>query len=80
MDAEGREVPSGLIMTVLGKEELIEHEVAELSKEIGILGRHLKESGCVRVAVYLPNNVEFLLAIFGMLDNNKNMVGRKKLR
>jgi acyl-CoA synthetase (AMP-forming)/AMP-acid ligase II len=52
-------------MTVLGKEELIEHEVAELSKEIQILGRHLKESGCRRVVIYLPNNVEYLLTIFG---------------
>lgn len=65
-DADGKEIPTGLIMTVLGKEELIEHSVEDLSREIGIIGRHLEESRCSRVAVYLPNNVEYLLSVFGM--------------
>ena len=63
---DGKEIPSGLIMTVLGKEEIVEHEGKALSKEIEILGEHFKESGCKRVAIYLPNSIEFLLAVFGM--------------
>lgn len=66
-DAEGKEIPTGMIMTVLGKEELIEHEIPELSMEMKIIGEHLKERRCKRVAIYLPNNVEYLLTVFGEL-------------
>lgn len=63
---DGKDVPQGLIMTVFGKEEVVEHEVVELSKEIEILGKHLKENGVKKCAVYLPNTVEYLCAVFGM--------------
>lgn len=52
------------IMTVFGKEGVSEHKVEDLSKEIAIVGKHLKDHGAKRVAVYLPNSVEFLGALF----------------
>ncbi|KAK4888434.1 hypothetical protein LTR27_012657 [Elasticomyces elasticus] len=61
---DGKEVPRGLIMTVLGKEEVVEHEIGDISKEIGIMGRHLKDAGVKKVAIYLPNSVEYLSTVF----------------
>lgn len=63
--ADGKEVPAGLIMTVLGKEELDEHSIPELSREIGIMGRNWKATGVKKVAIFLPNSVEYLSAVFG---------------
>ncbi|PIA91411.1 hypothetical protein CB0940_09826 [Cercospora beticola] len=61
---DGKEIPRGLIMTVLGKQEIIEHDVDELSKEIAIIGKHFKDAGVKKVAIYLPNSVEYLSTIF----------------
>lgn len=61
----GENGEKGRIVTVLGKEEVIEHDKEELSKEIEILGKHLKARGVKNVAIYLPNSIEFLSAIFG---------------
>jgi hypothetical protein len=66
-DAEGKTIPAGLIMSVFGKEEVEEHEIAKLSKEINVLGAYWKANGVHRVAIYLPNSAEYLLAIFGEL-------------
>ncbi|ORX97438.1 hypothetical protein BCR34DRAFT_165824 [Clohesyomyces aquaticus] len=55
---------SGRIMTVFGKEDLTEHNIEDFSKEIGIIGKHLQSHGAKRVAIYLPNSVEFLAALF----------------
>ena len=65
-DSEGKEVAKGKILTILGKEEVVEYDVEQLSKEIKILGEHWKGAGVQRVAIYLPNGVEYLLTIFGM--------------
>nr|POE87397.1 hypothetical protein CFP56_29986 [Quercus suber] len=63
--AEGRPaVPKGLILTVLGKEEVVEHEVEDLAREINIMGAEWRAAGVKKVAVYLPNSVEFLMTIF----------------
>ncbi|TKA73796.1 hypothetical protein B0A55_05533 [Friedmanniomyces simplex] len=61
---DGKEVPHGLIMTVLGRDEVVEHDVSDASKEIGILGRHWRGAGVTKVAVYLPNSMEYLSTIF----------------
>ena len=63
--ADGKDIPTGLVMTVLGKEEIVEHDIAALSKEIQIVGQHMKDSGCKSVAIYLPNSIEFLMTVFG---------------
>ena len=67
--ADGKEIPKGLLMTVFGKEELIEHDIDDLSKEIGIIGQHLKKNGAKKVAIYLPNSIEYLQTIFGMTSH-----------
>lgn len=66
---DGKEVPRGIIMTVLGREEVVEHEVGDLSEEIGAMGRHFRQVGVRKVAVYLPNSVEYLLTVFGALKS-----------
>lgn len=55
---------TGKIMTVFGREGVTEHNIAETTKEIGIIGKHLKDHGAKRVAIYLPNSVEFLATLF----------------
>ena len=65
-DADGKPITAGSIMTVLGK-EVVEHNIADITKEINIFGKHLADSGVKRVAIYLPNSVEYLTTIFGML-------------
>jgi acyl-CoA synthetase (AMP-forming)/AMP-acid ligase II len=52
------------IMTVFGKEGVTEHNVQDITKEIAILGKHLQDRGATRVAIYLPNSLEFLAALF----------------
>lgn len=52
------------IMTVFGKEGVTEHSVEGITKEIAIIGKHLKDHGAKRVALYLPNSIEFLAALF----------------
>jgi hypothetical protein len=52
------------ILTVFGKEKVTEHNISEITKEITIIGSSLKKQGTSRVAIYLPNSVEFLTALF----------------
>jgi hypothetical protein len=53
------------ILTVLGKAEITDHSIPELTKEISVVGGYIHKHGGSRVAIYLPNSVEFLSAIFG---------------
>jgi hypothetical protein len=53
------------IVTVLGQ-LVVEHEIDDLSREISVLGSYLQKHGTKRVAVYLPNSIELLTAVFGM--------------
>lgn len=62
---QGKQVPKGAIMSVFGKEEVVEHEYDQMSREINVLGKHLKDAGVSKVAIYMPNSLEYLLAIFG---------------
>jgi len=53
------------ILTVMGRQEIIEHPINGITKEIMIVGEHIKKIGGSRVALYLPNSIEFLTAVFG---------------
>ncbi|KZM19088.1 uncharacterized protein EKO05_0010236 [Ascochyta rabiei] len=64
LDKKASSTGTATLMTVLGTEALAEHDVAGISKEIAILGAHLHEHGARRVAVYLPNSLEFLALLF----------------
>lgn len=52
------------LVTVFGKQDIINHSIADITKEISIVGKHLQDHGAKRVAIYLPNSVEFLAALF----------------
>lgn len=67
VDIEGRPVDKpGKILTVLGKEEIIEHSFGKLTAELNAVGQHIQGHGGSRVAIYLPNSVELLLSLFGL--------------
>lgn len=57
--------PASSIMTIYGKDALVEHDLVEITKSINIIGKHLQKAGAAKVAIYLPNSVEYLAAIFG---------------
>lgn len=57
-------VEQGKILTVLGKEEVIEHSISDITKEIAVIGAHIGKHRGTRVAIYLPNSIEFLAALF----------------
>ncbi|EDU44109.1 CaiC Acyl-CoA synthetase AMP-forming AMP-acid ligase II [Pyrenophora tritici-repentis] len=52
------------IMTVFGKEGVTEHKVEDITREIAIIGKHLQDRSAKKVAVYLPNSLEFLAVLF----------------
>ncbi len=53
------------ISTVLGKEEIIEHDMGDLCREINVIGKWIHRHGGHRVALYMPNSIEFLITVFG---------------
>ncbi|KAI7332739.1 acetyl-CoA synthetase-like protein, partial [Hortaea werneckii] len=72
-DVDGKTISSGSIMTVLGK-EVVEHNIADITKEVNVLGKHFADSGAKRVAIYLPNSVEYLTTIFACAFNGLSPV------
>ena len=65
---DGKVIPRGLVMTVLGREEVVEEDLEELTRQIGVMGQAWREAGVEKVAVYLPNSMEYLLTIFGACE------------
>ncbi|KAL8894487.1 MAG: hypothetical protein Q9192_004283 [Flavoplaca navasiana] len=64
VDDEGKSTGEpGKIYTVLGKEGVTEHILAEVTKEINAIGEYLKQHGAKRVAIYVPNSMEFLVTL-----------------
>ena len=57
----------GKILSVLGKEEVIEFSFEKLTSEIIAVGQHVQKHGGKRVAIYLTNSVEFFVSLFGMI-------------
>lgn len=57
--------PAAVIMTVHGKEAAHDHDLAHITRAINIIGDALRSAGGSRVAIYLPNSVEYLAAVFG---------------
>ncbi|KAK9426521.1 hypothetical protein SUNI508_00048 [Seiridium unicorne] len=54
----------GRILTVQGREKVIEHKLGEITRAINLLGQHISQQGGSKVAIYLPNSVEFLATLF----------------
>ncbi|KAG6119991.1 hypothetical protein E4U13_007056 [Claviceps humidiphila] len=55
---------TGRLLTVLGSENVIEHKMADINRQINIIGRYLEEQGSIKVAIYLPNSIELLITLF----------------
>ncbi|EHK27225.1 uncharacterized protein TRIVIDRAFT_73161 [Trichoderma virens Gv29-8] len=53
----------GKLLTVLGSENVIEHRLEDITRQINLIGHHIAEQGGIRVAIYLPNSVEFLVTV-----------------
>ena len=56
----------GKIITVLGKQKVIEHDLDDLTLGINVIGRYIQESNGQCAAICLSNSTELLLSIFGM--------------
>ncbi|KIV92299.1 hypothetical protein PV10_06751 [Exophiala mesophila] len=54
----------GKIQTVLGRERIIDHDFADLTLDINVIGQHIKRNNGQSVAVCLSNSVELLSSIF----------------
>ncbi|KAI9725084.1 MAG: hypothetical protein M1812_000360 [Candelaria pacifica] len=54
----------GKIVTVLGNEEVVHHDLDEITQEINIIGGYIEQQGIKHVAIYLPNSIELIAAIF----------------
>lgn len=66
IDSEGKPVGTpGKIISVLGKEEVIDHPASEITQDINSLGQFLKSHEGHRVAIYLPNSLELVISLFG---------------
>ncbi|KAL8932162.1 MAG: hypothetical protein Q9211_006487 [Gyalolechia sp. 1 TL-2023] len=52
------------IITVLGKEEAVDHKLVDLSREMNAVGEYLSQHAANRVAIYLPNSTELLVTLF----------------
>jgi hypothetical protein len=39
-------------------------EIADITRQINLIGQHFKQNGGQKVAIYLPNSIEFLAALF----------------
>ncbi|KAK8038075.1 hypothetical protein PG994_014842 [Apiospora phragmitis] len=60
---EGRS-GKGRILTVHGRQNVIEHKPAEITRAINLIGQHISAQGGSKVAIYLPNSVEFMATLF----------------
>ena len=56
--------PRGTIMTVNGKDAPLKHDLDDLTKGINAVGQHMQSKG-KKVAIYLPNCIEYLSTVFG---------------
>lgn len=59
----------GKILTVLGREKVIEHNLDDLTLGINVIGQYVKRNNGQSVAVCLANSVELLSAIFGTVND-----------
>jgi hypothetical protein len=55
----------GKLLTVLGREEVVNYGFDQLTKEINAIGEYIVAHRGARVAIYLSNSVELLVTFFG---------------
>ena len=69
--------PSGQspkLVTILGKEKVVERDLESITQEINVIGQHIKSGNGKIVAVCLSNSVELLASIFGRLTCHQLMM------
>ncbi|KAL1870286.1 hypothetical protein VTK73DRAFT_2700 [Phialemonium thermophilum] len=54
----------GRILTILGTENVTEHSLDAITRQINLIGQHILDQGGNRVAIYLPNSVEYIATLF----------------
>ena len=54
----------GRILASFGTEAVVETSIDDLTRQINLIGQHILDQGGARVAIYLPNSVEFLASLF----------------
>ncbi|KAI1853782.1 hypothetical protein JX266_001766 [Neoarthrinium moseri] len=54
----------GRILTVYGREKVTEHKLSDITRAINLIGQHISQHGGNKVAIYLPNSVEFVATLF----------------
>jgi hypothetical protein len=64
----------GRILTVLGAEKIVEHNLDDITRQINLIGQHIADQGGNRVAIYLPNSVELLATLFACAFYNLTAV------
>lgn len=55
------------LMTVLGSQKVLDHKIEDLTRQVNVIGGHLAEQATndgLKVAIYLPNSIELLVALF----------------
>jgi len=60
----GENGAKGKLLTVWGSQRVDEHNLEDITRQINLIGHHIAEQGGIRVAIYLPNSVEFLVTLF----------------
>lgn len=63
-------VGKGKILTVLGDDKATEHQLDDVTRQINLIGKHIADQGGARVAIYLPNSVEFMAILFACVFHN----------
>ena len=62
---EGDSEKKAYVISVMGK-ETFKHKLEDLTDHINAIGKHIEKQAGKRVAIYLSNSVEFLVAFFGI--------------
>ncbi|KAM3068945.1 hypothetical protein ACMFMG_004121 [Clarireedia jacksonii] len=75
VDRENKETGViGSLMTVYGSDKLVTHKLADVTRQINLIGQHIKQNGGANVAIYLPNSVEFLAGLFACAFHDLNAI------
>ncbi|ESZ89730.1 hypothetical protein SBOR_9887 [Sclerotinia borealis F-4128] len=65
IDREGKETGEiGNLMTIYGSDKLVTHKLADVTRQINLIGQHIKQNGGANIAIYLPNSIEYLAILF----------------
>ena len=64
----------GRMITVLGRQKIVEHDLDDLTRGINAIGKHINEAGATKVAICLSNSVELLQSIFAAAFYNGSSV------